>query len=376
MTDTIQNYLTTSYAAMQEFIDLWMVQIFLIILFFAILNFVQKRVLRKLHEKATASKLYWDDAVIIAMTRPLTLFIWVIGIGFAADIIYAHTQAPIFSIVTPLRYVAVICCLFWFALRLTYQVENYYLENKPETDVTSVTVLAKLIRLSLTITGVLIVLQTLGISISGVLAFGGIGGIAIGFAAKDLLANFFGAFMIYMDRPFEVGHWIRSPDKEIEGVVEDIGWRLTRIRTFEKRLLYVPNSMFTSIVVENPSRMSNRRIKEVVGVRYDDIKVLPGIVQGVKDMLHNHPEVDHDQVIIVNFDEFSSSSLNFFIYVYTKTTNWIKYHQIKQDVLLQVANVVESHGAEFAFPTSTIHIPDEVILSQAADQKNAAINPA
>ena len=103
-------------------------------------------------------------------------------------------------------------------------------------------------------------MQALGYSISGVLAFGGIGGIAVGFAAKDLLANFFGGLMIYLDRPFSVGDWIRSPDKNIEGTVEEIGWRLTRIRTFDKRPLYVPNSTFTQISVENPSRMLNRRI--------------------------------------------------------------------------------------------------------------------
>ena len=113
-------------------------------------------------------------------------------------------------------------------------------------------------------------MQLFDYSVSGLLAFGGIGGIAVGFAAKDLLANFFGGLMIYLDRPFSVGDWIRSPDKEIEGTVEDIGWRLTRIRTFDKRPLYIPNSIFASISVENPSRMSNRRIYEKIGIRYDD----------------------------------------------------------------------------------------------------------
>ena len=90
-------------------------------------------------------------------------------------------------------------------------------------------------------------MQTLGFSVSGVMAFGGIGGIAIGFAAKDLLANFFGALTIYLDRPFSEGDWIRSPDREIEGIVENIGWRLTVIRSFDKRPIYVPNSVFASI---------------------------------------------------------------------------------------------------------------------------------
>ena len=94
--------------------------------------------------------------------------------------------------------------------------------------------ITKLLQMFVIITATLVVLQTLGVSVSGVLALGGIGGLAIGFAAKDLLANFFGGLMLYLDRPFAVGDWIRSPDREIEGDVEQIGWRLTRIRTFDK----------------------------------------------------------------------------------------------------------------------------------------------
>ncbi|WP_258868179.1 mechanosensitive ion channel family protein [Alkalilimnicola ehrlichii] len=124
----------------------------------------------------------------------------------------------------------------------------------------------------------LVVLQTLGISIAGVLAFGGVGGIAVGFAARDLLANFFGGLTVYLDRPFSVGDWIRSPDREIEGTVERIGWRQTRIRTFDLRPLYVPNSTFNSIALENPSRMSNRRIFETIGIRYNDADKMATIV--------------------------------------------------------------------------------------------------
>ena len=189
-----------------------------------------------------------------------------------------------------------------------------------------------------------------------VLAFGGIGGIAVGFAAKDLLANFFGGLMVYLDRPFVVGDWVRSPDKEIEGTVEEIGWRLTRIRTFDKRPLYVPNGIFAQIAVENPSRMSNRRIKEIVGVRYDDVGKVAAIVADIKDMLRAHPEIDQQQTLIVNFDQFSSSSLDILVYTFTRTTVWVSYHEIKQDVLLKIADIVAGHGAEMAFPTRTVHL--------------------
>ena len=138
-------------------------------------------------------------------------------------------------------------------------------------DKATVRATAKLVRIVLWVVAGLMILQSVGVSISGLLAFGGIGGIAVGFAAKDLLANFFGGLMIYLDRPFNVGDWVRSPDREIEGTVENIGWRLTTIRSFSKRPIYVPNSMFSSIAVENPSRMANRRIYETIGLRYSDL---------------------------------------------------------------------------------------------------------
>jgi MscS family membrane protein len=210
----------------------------------------------------------------------------------------------------------------------------------------------------------LVVLQSLGYSVSGVLAFGGIGGIAVGFAAKDLLANFFGGLMIYMDRPFKVGDWVRSPDKDIEGVVEDIGWRLTRIMTFDKRPLYVPNATFTNISVENPSRMKNRRIYETIGVRYCDIDTLSLIIDNVRQMLTEHKDIDTQQTLMVNFNKMAESSLDFFIYTFTKTTNWERFHNVKQDVLFRVAKIIEQYNAQVAFPTSTVMLEKALINNQ------------
>ena len=173
--------------------------------------------------------------------------------------------------------------------------------------------------------------------------------------------------MLYLDQPFKVGDWVRSPDKEIEGTVEDIGWRLTRIRTFDKRPLYIPNSIFNSISVENPSRMLNRRIYETVGIRYDDIDKMDKIVDDVRRMLREHPEIDQHQTLIVNFNTFSASSVDFFIYTFTKTTEWVRYHEIKQDVLLKVSHIISMHGSEIAFPTSTVHVPEQVKLAQLSD---------
>jgi len=347
----------------------WVAQVFFVVFLTLLISFLQKRVLGKLLAKLQETAIYWDDALVDAARRPLTFLIWIIGLSFAAEIVSNESGAVIFGAIDPVRDVGVIFTLVWFLVRFIERTEKNIVLKKEargeEVDRTTADVIAKLLRISVIITGLLVTLQTLGYSISGVLAFGGIGGIAIGFAAKDLLANFFGGLMIYLDRPFNVGDWVRSPDRDIEGTVENIGWRLTRIRTFDKRPLYVPNSVFANISVENPSRMTNRRIKETIGIRYDDVSKMETIIGDVKKMLQEHEDIDTNQTLIVNFNEFAPSSLDFFIYTFTKTTNWIRFHEVKQDVLLKVIRIVESHGAECAFPTSTLHISDGVTIDQS-----------
>ena len=346
----------------------YILQAFLVVFSSLFLDFIQRKILKRLYLKAEKTKNVWDDAIIDSIKKPISLIIWAAGLYLAAEIIQEATGAVIFNAVGPLRDTVIIGALAWFLVRLIKHGEQKLVEGEKAVDPTTVDAIAKLLKVSVVITSLLVVLQTLGFSISGVLAFGGIGGVAVGFAAKDLLANFFGGLTIYLDRPFAVGDWIRSPDRDIEGTVEQIGWRLTRIRTFDKRPLYVPNSTFTTIAVENPSRMLNRRIYETIGIRYDDAGKMGTIVDKVKDMLTNHPEIDTRQTMIVNFNAFAPSSLDFFIYTFTKTTDWIYYHEVKQDVMLKIVDIIEKEGAECAFPTSTIHLADKDIFKNVDTQ--------
>ncbi len=343
----------------------WIAQVFIVVFLTLLLDFVQKIILRRIKRKVEVTKNPWDDALIESVRAPMSVLVWVVGLAFAANIIETATGAAIFSAITPLRDVGVIVVIGWFLLRFIRHAECNIIargEERQDIEVDRTTVMAigKLLRLSVIITGGLVMLQTLGYSVSGVLAFGGVGGVIVGFAAKDLLANFFGGLMILLDRPFAVGDWIRSPDKNIEGTVEHIGWRLTRIRTFDKRPLYVPNSVFANIAVENPQRMTHRRIYETIGIRYDDVDKMAAITAEVKQMLLEHPAIDQSQTLMVNFNTFAASSLDFFIYTFTHTTVWTEFHEIKHEILLKIHDIIAKHGAEVAFPTSTLHIPGGV----------------
>jgi len=343
-------------------------EIFIIVFLTALIAYILSKVFNRIEKQFTKTKNLWDDTLLHAARSPITFAIWLLGLSWAAHVAQLQSGAEIFGAIPAFQRVGVIFCLTWFVVRFITGGEKIVIcpdKMKEPMDETTVSAMGKLLRASVIITSVLVVLQTMGYSISGVLAFGGIGGIAVGFAAKDLLANFFGGLMIYLDRPFKVGDWVRSPDQNIEGTVVKIGWRLTTIRTFDKRPLYVPNAVFTSISVQNPSRMSHRRINETIGLRYDDVKKLHNIVLDVKTMLMTHPEIDETQTLIVNFNAYGPSSLDFFIYTFTKTTDWVKYHEVKQDVLLKILSIIDQEGAEVAFPTSTILLPEGVNISNS-----------
>lgn len=339
----------------------WLWQVFFAVLATAAINYAVARFLDQLTAKLARTHTVWDDALLAATRKPVYWMIWLVGFSYALQLIVQTSEAQIFEILNSLRAVLAVLIITWFLVSLVREVESRLLSGEytkadEPFDPTTVMAIGKLVRTAIIITATLVAMQSLGFSISGVLAFGGIGGIAVGFAAKDLLANFFGGLMVYLDRPFAVGDWIRSPDQNIEGTVENIGWRQTRIRTFDQRPLYVPNATFTQISVENPSRMLNRRIYETIGVRYDDARQLGDIVSEVRGYLENHADIDQNRTLIVNFNSFGASSLDFFIYAFTKTTVWVKYHEIKQGVLLDILGIIHKHDADVAYPTSTIKL--------------------
>ena len=323
-------------------------------------HFLITRLVKQLHRVAEHSKTRWDNVLADAIVRPSEWAMWLVIAYLSLGLLGGADQFR--DLLRQAADTGLILFLGWVAQRALAGIETELLaehRGKRQSDErATIRATVRLARISLWIILALMILQSLGVSVSGLLAFGGIGGIAVGFAARDLLANFLGGLSIYLDRPFTVGDWIRSPDREIEGTVEEIGWRMTRIRTFDQRPLYVPNSIFASVALENPSRMNNRRIYETLGIRYEDAACMAPIVADVKAMLESHEAIDLGRTLIVNFVSCGPSSLDFFVYTFTKTTNWIEYHAIKEDVLLKIYEIIDRHAAEIAFPTQTLHLAE------------------
>ena len=336
----------------------WSVQLGVIVLATICCNLLLLRLLSFLAQLAQKTSSLWQGAVMQAARVPMSFMVWLWSISAATLLLRKASPAQVFVHLGVARAVLLTLIVALFAIRLISNMESRLLQphnGRQAVDATTVRAMGKLLRLVVFVLGTLMCLQTFGVSISGVLAFGGVGAMAIGFAAKDMLANFFGGLMVYLDRPFSVGDHIRfTSTKDIDGVVEDIGWRMTRIRNSEKRPLYIPNSLFASAVVENFSRMSHRHLNQTVGLRYDDAAKITAICDDVRHMLQTHPDIDNSQRLVVHFNAYNTSSLDLMVYCFTKATQFDRFHAVKQDVMLKIMDIVASHGAEFAFPTQTV----------------------
>ncbi|MCB1116149.1 MAG: mechanosensitive ion channel family protein, partial [Chlamydiia bacterium] len=262
----------------------WIVPVLIILALTLLVHFVTSRFYKKVYPRLEKTHLLWDSALLKALIRPLKVFIWILGLTFSIQMLSFHFENDYyFQVFRPFRDLLIVWTILWFSLRFIKNMEKECSkeakERKKRFDKTTVRAVCQISRVAMILIAALIFLQTRNVNLSAVLAFGGAGGLIVGLAAKDLLSNFFGGLMIYLDRPFAVGDWIRSPDRDIEGHVESIGWRLTRIRTLEKQPIYVPNGVFSNISVVNPSRMTNRRIRAKVGIRYADSAKIEPIVK-------------------------------------------------------------------------------------------------
>ena len=182
-----------------------------------------------------------------------------------------------------------------------------------------------------------------------------LGGAGIGFtfATQQISQNFLSGFMLFFNRPFKEGDWINVD--ELQGTVESIGWYYTRIRTFDRRPLNIPNSIFATKPIENPGQMYNRRILANISLRYEDIDKIAGVTEEVREHLKHHPQIDQEQIILVNFNQWDASSINMMVYCFTKTTAWAEWLSIQQAIFLDIAAIVKGRGADFAFNCTTLY---------------------
>jgi MscS family membrane protein len=239
---------------------------------------------------------------------------------------------------------------------LTYALHRWAETTDTALDDQLVPLISKAAKVTVFVLAALLILQNMGISISGLIAGLGVGGLAVALAAQKGLSDLFGSILLLIDRPFVQGDWVKSPDGSVEGVVERIGFRSTRIRTFEKTLITVPNSRLADFIVDNMNERPIRRVWITVGVTYDTTShQMREAVAGIQQVLRTHPEVDQE-FFLVNFTDFGASSLDIMVYYFTSTTVWNDYLRIREDVNLKIMDLLESRGLSVAFPTRTVRM--------------------
>lgn len=320
-----------------------------------VLQFALSRYAGKL---ARLSKTDLDDQFIGAVTRPAGASVALLGVYLAVQSLRPsdELQEWLDSFFT----VAVGIVLTWGMLRLvnvlTHVLGTWARGTDTALDDQLVPLVSKAAKVTVGVLAALVILQNLGVSISGLIAGLGVGGLAVALAAQKTLSDLFGSIMLLIDRPFMLGDWVKSPDGNIEGVVERIGFRSTRIRTFEKTLISVPNSRLAEFIIDNMNLRPVRRVWITVGVTYETTsKQMRDAVSGIEALLTSHPEVSQD-FFLVNFTDFGASSLDIMVYYFTNTIDWKDYLRIREDVNLKLMDLLEGMGLSIAFPTRTLHL--------------------
>ena len=216
--------------------------------------------------------------------------------------------------------------------------------------------------------GVLVAFQNLGFNVMSVLAGLGLGGLAFALAAQDTCANLFGSLMILVDRPFQIGDWINVDG--MEGNVEDIGFRSTRIRTFYNSEVSVPNSKIAKSNIDNYGRRKFRRQVLNLGVAYDTApEKMEAFLEGIKNIIKANPNTRKDYFHVV-FRDYGPSSLDVMVYFFIVSPDWSSELVERQNVLMEILRLAHHLEVAFAFPTQTIHVestPEHPLSKQTAN---------
>ena len=331
-----------------------------------LLTFFLRRVLAKmlfasLRKLAARTKWSYDDKFLEALESPVSFFILVSGVYLAVVTLPLSEEWA--TVGSTLFRGASIFIVFWGLFRLADVLVDLLSHISKSTGNDSFRgfgdLVKKSLRVFIIVVGVVMVIDNLGYNIGGILATLGIGGAAFAFAAKDTIANVYGSLALALDRPFRVGDWIQVGDV-VDGDVEAIGLRSTKVRTWPKTVISIPNAVLANEMINNWSRMPKRRVKQVVGVTYDTSPdTMEQIVEAIRELLRNDEGVQQD-FILVNWTDFGSSSLDILVYYFTTTTKWLEHMDIRQRINVKIAKAVAAHGSSVAFPTRTLYLEGEV----------------
>ncbi len=350
-----------------HFLDIPLANLFAAILVFLLFLLFRKLftllVMGTLQKVSKVTDTYHDDRVISALKGPISFAFILVGIHLFFVLIFKETE-----LIKNILNTLIVYTIFWAIISVLESLRGvfHHATEKFNPDLAKEmgNFILKIVKFLVGALGLGAMLQVWGINVTALVASLGLGGLAFALAAKDTASNMFGSFALLADKSIRIGEWIKVGG--VEGTVEDIGMRTTKIRSFEKSLITVPNQIVSNSPIENFSRRGVRRIKMKIGVTYGTTAdQMNAIVKDIRDMLHNHEKISQKDTLLVNFESFGDSALNIFIYTFTNTANWERYLNIREDIHLKIMKIVEDNGSSFAFPSQSIYVeqmPEENML--------------
>jgi len=356
--------------------NLWVLELAIVFIVALGLHWALRRILRLIHRftvskgvqqlkagdfqnkqtgKSQAASPILDQGLENAFLTPLRFLVWIIAAFYITLTLNEHL-GPIkgrgeewFRV---MRDCSIVVVLSWIAMRWKRQKEVQWFNGGSADRMDPVTgsAIGKLITMAILLIAILSILHITGVNIVPLLAFGGIGAATLGFAAKDVIANFFGGLMLLIIRPFALGEEILIEKEKIQGIIERIGWCSTLIRDREKRVVYLPNSSFSHLFVVNCSRRTHRRICETYSIDERHVDALGGLVEVLERALNHSPLVDPKESCIVSLEHISGGVLELSMEVYTTKTGSNEYRKARQEIILMVAEILKQQKIGLAIP--------------------------
>ena len=299
----------------------------------------------------------FDDHIIDALQGPLRFLFIILGFLTAINLLPLDPQVHAFHLAVAGSLTTFL--VFWIVYNLVEPL-SFFFDHLSDAFGASLTedlkhFFIRACKIVIAFLGLMAILQEWGINVAAFLGGLGLAGMAVALAAKDTVSNMFGGLTIFMDQTFAKGDWIETPF--VEGTVESIGLRATKIRSFAKALITVPNAKLADAPVVNWSHMTHRRIKMTIGLEYGTTAAqLEAIVAKIRAYLAEHPDIAQDTTQMVHLVGFGDSSINLNLYYFTKITDWLNWRDVVNANIIDIKKIVEDEGAAFAFPSRTVYV--------------------
>ncbi|NLO87498.1 MAG: mechanosensitive ion channel family protein [Firmicutes bacterium] len=341
----------------KEYLREYTIALGLVLLFYALSRIFSRYIVRFLLYLTAKTEADYDEKLVLAFKKPLARIIICTGLYLAGLYLLENPDYQFF--LTRLFRSALIIFIAQGLYNLVDSTSGLLIKlgSAYDLDKLFLSLLSKTIRAIIFAISFTILVQEWGYDITGFVAGLGIGGLAFALAAQDTIANVFGGIVILTEKPFTIGDWIVSGD--VEGTVEDITFRSTKVRTFAHALITMPNSILAKQPITNWSRMGKRRVSFNLRVRYSTPRdVLQRCLDRIRELLANHDQV-HPDTIFVNLDKFGESSLEILVYFFTKTTVRARWLEAKESILFAIMKILEEEGASLALPSRSIYIEQD-----------------